>query len=261
MNYLDKLFNLEDKFAVIIGSGGHICSEISKGLNMAGCNLLLLDIRNNKNIVLKKYITKLGFNNKEILNFKFDANKKNDYLKILNHLKKRKKKIDILINGAGINSPKNVLDFEIKEWNNILQSHINTTFLSCKYFGKLMISNGSGSIINFSSASAGPPLSRAFPYSIAKAGVKNFTQNLAREWAQYGVRVNCIRPGFFPTKWNLKNFIDNKRKKAILNHTPLGRFGKVDELIAPILLLASDSSSFITGSELTVDGGFSSMTI
>ena len=261
MNYLDKLFNLEDKFAVIIGSGGHICSEISKGLNMAGCNLLLLDIRNNKNIVLKKYITKLGFNNKEILNFKFDANKKNDYLKILNFLKKRKKKIDILINGAGINSPKNVLDFEIKEWNNILQSHINTTFLSCKYFGKLMISNGSGSIINFSSASAGPPLSRAFPYSIAKAGVKNFTQNLAREWAQYGVRVNCIRPGFFPTKWNLKNFIDNKRKKAILNHTPLGRFGKVDELIAPILLLASDSSSFITGSELTVDGGFSSMTI
>ena len=261
MNYLDKLFNLEDKFAVIIGSGGHICSEISKGLNMAGCNLLLLDIRNNKNIVLKKYITKLGFNKKEILNFKFDANKKNDYLKILNFLKKRKKKIDILINGAGINSPKNVLDFEIEEWNNVVQSHINTTFLSCKYFGKLMISNGSGSIINFSSASAGPPLSRAFPYSIAKAGVKNFTQNLAREWAQYGVRVNCIRPGFFPTKWNLKNFIDNKRKKAILNHTPLGRFGKVDELIGPILLLASDSSSFITGSELTVDGGFSSMTI
>ena len=75
------------------------------------------------------------------------------------------------------------------------------------------------------------------------------------------MRVNCIRPGFFPTKWNLKNFIDNKRKKAIINHTPLKRFGKVNELIAPILLLASDSSSFITGSELTVDGGFSSMTI
>ena len=124
-----------------------------------------------------------------------------------------------------------------------------------------MKSKGSGSIINFSSASAGPPLSKAFPYSVGKAGVKNFTQNLAREWAHYGVRVNCIRPGFFPTKWNLKNFIDNKRKKAILNHTPLGRFGQVDELIAPILLLASESSSFITGSELIVDGGFSSMTI
>ncbi len=261
MNYLDKLFNLESKFAVIIGSGGHICSEIAKGLNMAGCNLLLLDIRNNKNIILKKNIKKLDYNNKEILNFKFDANKKKDYLKILNLLKKRKIKIDILVNGAGINSPKNILDFKIEEWNEVVQSHVNTTFLSCKYFGKTMISNGSGSIINFSSASAGPPLSKAFPYSVGKAGVKNFTQNLAREWAQYGVRVNCIRPGFFPTKWNLKNFIDNKRKKAILNHTPLRRFGKVDELIAPILLLASDSSSFITGSELTVDGGFSSMTI
>ena len=75
MNYLDKLFNLEDKFAVIIGSGGHICSEISKGLNMAGCNLLLLDIRNNKNIILKN-IKKFSNNDKEILNFKFDANKK-----------------------------------------------------------------------------------------------------------------------------------------------------------------------------------------
>ena len=69
MNYLDKLFNLEDKFAVIIGSGGHICSEISKGLNMAGCNLLLLDIRNNKNIILKKNIKKFSNNDKEILNF------------------------------------------------------------------------------------------------------------------------------------------------------------------------------------------------
>ena len=88
------------------------------------------------------------------------------------------------------------------EWNNSTISYKHT-FLSCKYFGKLMISNGSGSIINFSSASAGPPLSRAFPYSIAKAGVKNFTQNLARGRHNIG-GVNCIRPGFFPTKWNPK---------------------------------------------------------
>ena len=73
MNYLDKLFNLEDKLAVIIGSGGHICSEISIGLNMAGCNLLLLDIRNHKNIIIKKHMKKIGNINKEILNFKFDA--------------------------------------------------------------------------------------------------------------------------------------------------------------------------------------------
>ena len=259
MSYLDKLFNFKDKNALIIGSGGHLCSEISKGLYLAGCNLILLDIRKNKIEILKKNLKKL--NDREILIYKFDANKKQNYLNILESLKNKKKKIDILINGAGINTSKNIFNLDIKEWNKVIQSHINSTFLSCKIFGKYMISKKSGSIINFSSASAGPPLSKAFPYSIGKAGVKNFTQNLAREWAEYGIRVNCIRPGFFPTEWNLKNFIDNKRKKAIFNHTSLKRFGNPDELIAPILLLASDSSSFITGSELTVDGGFSSMTI
>ena len=82
-----------------------------------------------------------------------------------------------------------------------------------------MISKGSGSIINFSSASAGPPLSKAFPYSVGKAGVKNFTQNLAREWANYGVRVNCIRPGFFPTKWNLKILLIIKEKSDFKSYT------------------------------------------
>ena len=259
MNYIDSLFSLDNKIAVIIGSGGHICSEISKGLYLAGCNLILLDIRKKKIDDLKKNISHL--NDKEILSYKFDANNKKDYDKVIKIVKKKFKNIDILINGAGINSPKNILDLEIKEWNEVVQSHINTTFLSCKYFGKLMLTNKSGSIINFSSASAGPPLSKAFPYSVGKAGVKNLTQNLAREWADKGVRVNCIRPGFFPTKWNMENFIDNKRKKSILSHTPMKRFGKVFELVAPIIMLSAHSSSYITGAEITVDGGFSAMTI
>ena len=124
-----------------------------------------------------------------------------------------------------------------------------------------MLKNGKGSIINISSASAGPPLSKAFTYSVAKAGIKNLTQNLAREWGTKGVRVNAIRPGFFPTDWNLKNFIDNKRKKEFLALTPMNRFGNPDELTGAILWLSSDASGFVTGSEVSVDGGFSCMTI
>ena len=124
-----------------------------------------------------------------------------------------------------------------------------------------MLKNGKGSIINISSASAGPPLSKAFTYSVAKAGIKNLTQNLAREWGTKGVRVNAIRPGFFPTDWNLKNFIDDRRKKEILGHTPMNRFGNPDELTGAILWLSSDAAGFVTGSEVSVDGGFSCMTI
>ena len=124
-----------------------------------------------------------------------------------------------------------------------------------------MIKNNSGSIINISSASAGPPLSKAFAYSVAKAGIRNLTMNLAREWAKYNIRVNAIRPGFFPTDWNRKNFITPDREKAILGHTPMGRYGESTELIGSIIWLASDASSFVTGSEVTIDGGFSCMTI
>ena len=124
-----------------------------------------------------------------------------------------------------------------------------------------MVNQNSGSIINISSASAGPPLSKAFTYSVSKAGIKNLTQNLGREWGQNGVRVNAIRPGFFPTEWNKKNFITKKRENQILNHTPMKRFGHPSELVGATLWLASDSSKFVTGSEISVDGGFSCMTI
>ena len=169
--------------------------------------------------------------------------------------------LDILVNGAGINGSTPFLDIEEKEWDNIMNSQIKGTFYGCQVFGEYMLKNKKGSIINISSASAGPPLSKAFTYSAAKAGIKNLTQNLGREWGTKGVRVNAIRPGFFPTDWNLKNFIDDDRKKAILGHTPMNRFGTTNELTGAILWLASDASSFVTGAEITVDGGYSCMTI
>jgi NAD(P)-dependent dehydrogenase (short-subunit alcohol dehydrogenase family) len=131
----------------------------------------------------------------------------------------------------------------------------------CQVFGAHMLENGSGSIINISSASADPGLSKAFAYSAAKAGIRNLTQNLGREWGKSGVRVNGIRPGFFPTEWNRKNFITPEREAAILGHTPMARFGEPQELIGAAVFLASSASSFVTGSELIVDGGFSAMTI
>jgi NAD(P)-dependent dehydrogenase (short-subunit alcohol dehydrogenase family) len=96
---------------------------------------------------------------------------------------------------------------------------------------------------------------------VSKAGVKNLTQNLAREWAQYNVRVNALKPGFFPTEWSRRNFITPEREKAILAHTPMQRYGKPIELVGAVLWLSSEAASFVTGAEIAVDGGFTAMTI
>ena len=190
-----------------------------------------------------------------------DASNKSEHKYALKKILDKYQKIDILINGAGINAPTPFLDIELEDWNKVLDSQISATMLGCQVFGAQMISQKQGSIINISSASAGPPLSKAFAYSVAKAGIKNLTMNLAREWAQKGVRVNCIRPGFFPTEWNKKNFISPQREEAILSHTPMGRYGEPKELVGVTLWLSSNASSFVTGSEVRVDGGFSCMTI
>jgi NAD(P)-dependent dehydrogenase (short-subunit alcohol dehydrogenase family) len=258
-SYLNDLFNLEDKVAVVIGGGGHLCGEMAKGLANAGCKLAILDLRIEKASKVESYLKESGLKN--IISIAIDVTNKKEHFDALKIIKSEFGQIDILVNGAGINGPTPFFDLEIEEWNNILNSQITGTFLGCQVFGEYMVSKGSGSIINISSASAGPPLSKAITYSVAKAGIKNLTQNLGREWGQMGVRVNALRPGFFPTEWNKKNFITPDRHDAIMRHTPMNRYGNPDELIGATLWLASDASRFVTGSEVTVDGGFSCMTI
>lgn len=258
-NYLDKIYNLKNKNVVIIGAGGHICSKLSEGFYNCGCNLALIDIRYKKLKIVKESIC--SKNGASIELFKMDASIKNHHTEVLKKILKKFNSIDVLINGAGINDSTPFFNINYKKWKNVMDSQINATFFGCQVFGKHMTNNKKGSIINISSASSGPPLSKAYAYSAAKASIKNLTFNLAREWAQDNVRVNALKPGFFPTEWNIKNFINDKRKKDIFRHTPMNRFGKTSELIGGALYLAGDSSKFVTGTELTIDGGFSCMTI
>tara|TARA_B100001059_G_scaffold178892_1_gene179506 strand:+ start:11667 stop:12443 length:777 start_codon:yes stop_codon:yes gene_type:complete len=257
--YIDKLFNLKGKVSVVIGAGGHLCSEMAKSFARAGCKVVIIDLRLQKAKKVEEDIIKEGF--KETISFALDVSKKDDHRMVLEKIINKFGRLDILINGAGTNGSTPFLEIGKEEWDGIMDSQIKGTFYGCQVFGEYMLTQGKGSIINISSASAGPPLSKAFTYSAAKAGIKNLTQNLGREWGTKGVRVNAIRPGFFPTDWNLKNFIDKDREKAILGHTPMNRFGKTNELTGAILWLASDASSFVTGAEITVDGGYSCMTI
>ncbi|MDB9904198.1 SDR family oxidoreductase [Oceanospirillaceae bacterium] len=257
--YLNEMFNLKGKVAVVIGAGGHLCGEMARGFARAGCKVAVLDLRFEKAKSVEDELKKEHFDN--VISIAIDVAKKQDHISALDKVLETFGQVDILVNGAGINGPTPFFELTLNEWNNILDSQITGTFLGCQVFGEYMVRRGSGSIINLSSASAGPPLSKAISYSVAKAGIKNLTQNLGREWGTNGVRVNALRPGFFPTEWNRKNFITPEREKAILGHTPMERYGTPKELLGATLWLASDASSFVTGSEIAIDGGFSCMTI
>lgn len=256
--YLSKLFNLKGKVAVVIGGGGHLCSAMAIGLAKAGVSVAVVD-QNEKN--RKAVAAKIRKFNPRVVDLRLDVTKKSEHEDVLAEVLKKFKKVDILINGAGINAPTPVMEISKDEWHAIFDSHATATLFGCQVFGAHMLKRKSGSIINLSSASSGPSLSKAFTYSVAKSGVKSLTQNIGREWAPHGVRVNALRPGFFPTQWSMKHFIDGKRKAAILGHTPMGRFGEPQELVGAVLWLASDASKFVTGSEVCVDGGFTCMTI
>lgn len=258
-SYLSDLFNLEGKVAVVIGAGGHLCGEMARGFARAGCKVAILDLRLEKAKAVEDELKKVGFEN--VISIAIDVGKKQEHIDALQQVLASFGQIDILVNGAGINGPTPFFELTLEEWYAILDSQITGTFLGCQVFGEYMVSRGRGSIINLSSASAGPPLSKAITYSVAKAGIKNLTQNLGREWGTKGVRVNALRPGFFPTEWNRKNFITPEREIAILGHTPMKRYGEPNELIGATLWLASDASGFVTGAEIAIDGGFSCMTI
>ncbi len=257
-DYLTELFNLTGKVAALTGAGGFLVGEMARGLSQAGVKIVALD----SNLVnAEKTAAEIRSAGGDAIALQVDVRQRADFDQALAAILAHYGDLDFVINGAGVNAPTPFFQIPLDEWHNILEVQLTGTLLSCQVFGAYLVEHHKGSIINISSASAGPPLSKAFTYSVAKAGVKNLTQNLAREWATLGVRVNALRPGFFPTEWSMKNFITPEREAAILGHTPMKRYGQPKELTGAVLWLLSDAASFVTGAEIAVDGGFTAMTI
>ena len=170
--------------------------------------------------------------------------------------------IDILINAAGANAGGSFTDISESLWSDMLDINLSAVFRVCQAFIPQMSNRADGaSIINISSASSGPPLSRVAAYAAAKAGVNNLTQYLAGELAAIGIRVNAVVPGFFPAEQN-RALLTSERLEAIISHTPMRRLGSPEDLDGVILWLAAPrASGFVTGALVHVDGGFSAMTI
>ncbi|HEY9249058.1 MAG TPA: SDR family oxidoreductase [Rariglobus sp.] len=256
-DYLASLFSLQGKVAVVIGGTGELCGAMAEGLAGAGAEVVLVG-RNEEKAAAR--LAKISAGGGKAYFLPAEASDKAQLQQLLEAVLKRSGRVDIVVNGAGVNSPTPFLDIAEDEFERIMDINVKSVFLGCQVFGRHLVGQGGGSIINLGSMSGLVPLSRVFTYSASKAAVHNLSKNLAREWAPKNVRVNILVPGFFPAEQNRK-VLTPERVASILGHTPAKRFGEAKELIGATLLLAGGAGSFITGAEIVVDGGYHAMTI
>ena len=258
-SYLKDLFGLQGKTAVVIGGTGELCGTMALGLARAGAEVVLGGRIPEK---AERRLAEIEADGGQGYFVPVDVTSRESLQHLLDTVIERSGQVDILINGAGVNSATPFLEITEEEYARIMDTNLAAVFRACQVFGQYFIENSHpASIINLGSISGLNPLSRVFTYSASKAAVHNLTRNLAREWADKDIRVNTLVPGFFPAEQNRK-ILDESRVLDILRQTPSSRFGNAEELIGATLLLASPvAGSFITGTELIVDGGFNATTI
>jgi NAD(P)-dependent dehydrogenase (short-subunit alcohol dehydrogenase family) len=266
---MENIFSIKGKVVVITGAGGVLGGSIAKSLSEAGAKIVVLDIRP-ENTAQK--IEELKSAGGEAIGFVCNVLDMNSLHETASKIVAQWKRIDILINCAGGNIPgatlspeQNVFDMKIEDWEKVTCLNQNGTVYPCLAFGKIMSEQKEGSIINISSMATYSAITRVPGYSVAKTGINIFTKWLATELAQKfgeGIRVNAIAPGFFIGDQNRAILINpdgslTERSKKVLAKTPMGRFGDITELNGAVQFLCSPAASFITGTILPVDGGFS----
>ena len=258
MSYLETLFSLEGKTAVVIGGTGELCGTMAVALAKAGAAVAIVGRNEEKAASRLREIEAAGGRAYFVA---ADVASRHGVEHLLRDVLAQFGRCDVLINGAGVNSATPFFDIDEDEFDRILDVNTKSVFTACQVFGAYFLENDvRASIINIGSMSAIQPLSRVFTYSMSKAAVHNLSKNLAREWGTQNIRVNTLVPGFFPAEQNRK-ILDDDRIASVMRHTPMQRFGEAQELCGATLLLASEAGSFITGAEILVDGGYAAMTI
>jgi NAD(P)-dependent dehydrogenase (short-subunit alcohol dehydrogenase family) len=269
---MSDLFDLSSEVTVVIGATGVLGGALAEGLAAAGARVAIVGRNKERGGARADSIRKAGGRADF---FEADAIDRESLAHAHRAIEQAFGPPTVLVNAAGGNDPKVTVtpdhpfsSITVEDWKaNFDLNLVGGALLPCQEFGPAMTERKRGSIINIASVSAHLPLSRVVTYSAAKAAVLNLTQFLSREWAPQGVRVNSITPGFFPAEQNRRLLFNEDgsptpRAQSILNHTPMARFGKSDELIGAAVFLASDrASGFVTGIDLRVDGGFLSQTI
>lgn len=244
---------LNGKTAVVIGGTSGIGRAIAHGLADAGANVVASSRRAEE---VEKTAAEIEERGRQTLRLTSDVANKSTLENLLAECLKTFGRVDILVNCAGVTKRTPTLDVPEDEWNWIMETNLTGTLRACQVFGKQMIEQKYGRIINIASLSTFVALYEVAAYAASKAAVASLTKSLAIEWSKHGVNVNAIAPGVFKTALNTNLLESTERGKEFQLRTPMQRFGKVEELAGAAIFLASDSASFVNGEVLVVDGGF-----
>lgn len=245
--------DLMGRVAVVIGGTSGIGRSIAHGLAEAGADVVCTSRRQEQVNTAASEIEAIGRSSLRIVS---DVADKTSLENLLAECVGSFGKVDILVNSAGRTKREPTLDVSEDDWNAILETNLTGTLRACQVFGRHMIEQKYGRIINIASLSTFVSLFEVAAYAASKAAVASLTKSLAIEWAKHGVNVNAIAPGVFRTALNEKLLDETPRGQEFLMRTPMGRFGKVEELAGAAVFLASEAASFVTGEVLVVDGGF-----
>ena len=248
-----SLFNLSGKTAVIIGGTTGIGHALSLGLADAGADVIASSRRGDE---VNKTAAEIEAKGRRTLRLTSDVKDRASLVSLREGVLEFFGKVDILINCAGTTKRGPTLTFAEDDWNHILETNLTGTLRGCQVFGEAMLAKGYGRIVNIASLSTFVALNEVAAYAASKAAVGSLTKSLAVEWSKHGVLVNAIAPGVFRTALNTELLDSTPRGKEFLTRTPMGRFGKTEELMGAAIYLCSDAASFVAGEIITVDGGF-----
>ena len=248
-----SLFDLQGKIAVVVGGTTGIGHALSLGLADAGADVVASSRRAEQ---VAQTAAEIEAKGRKTLRRTSDVGDRASLQTLCDEVLQAFGKVDILINCAGTTQRAPTIDFPEEDWDRILDTNLTGTLRGCQVFGKPMLSRGYGRIINIASLSTYVGLFEVAAYSASKAAVGALTKVLAVEWSRHGVCVNAIAPGVFRTDLNANLLDSTERGREFKLRTPMGRFGKTEELVGAAVYLASEAASFVSGEIIVVDGGF-----
>ena len=252
---IHEKFDISGKVAIVTGASSGLGTVFAKGLAAAGAKVVLAARRENR---LEKLVAELNTDGAQALAVGCDVVREDEVVRLVESAMDHFGRLDILVNNAGIANSEPAEAEDLQRFRQVMDINLTGTFICAQHCGRVMLKAGQGSIVNIASIMGLVAIGKIpqASYNASKAAVVNLTRELAAQWAKRGVRVNALAPGYFPSEMTAPLFEDERLQNFLRRRIPMWRTGDPEELLGPLLLLASDASSYITGHTLVVDGGW-----